>query len=397
MAKDYSPFTPGVPVPLEFFVGREKELSQILDRAGAAATGRVERVFIIGERGIGKSSLCQLVRIVSEKEHNLLGLHVHLGGAKSLKEVVHRTFERLLNDSIERAWYGRLKELFKKHIKEVDIFGVRVEFSANEADLEALVFNFADALRNILKEVGNGRKGLLLIFDDLDELAKSTEFANWLKSFIDGIATSGKPLPLLLILAGLPEQRVQMIAAQPSLARIFDIVEVTPLTEEETCQFFTQTFAKVGVEVEDAALKALYPYTAGYPALAQEIGDAIFKADTDDFISLSDVPRGVMNAVEIVGRKYIEPQVYAAMKSGKYRSILDKLSYGPHGVGLLAFKRKDIAKLLEPGEEKVLDNFLKKMTDLGVLDKDQEHGLGAYKFAKELHFIYFWLKAKPDK
>ena len=79
MVKDYSPFTPGVPVPLEFFVGREKELSQILDRAGAVATGRVERVFIIGERGIGKSSLCQLVRVISEKEHNLLGLHVHLG------------------------------------------------------------------------------------------------------------------------------------------------------------------------------------------------------------------------------------------------------------------------------------------------------------------------------
>lgn len=31
MVKEYSPFTSGVPVPLEFFVGRAQEICQFID------------------------------------------------------------------------------------------------------------------------------------------------------------------------------------------------------------------------------------------------------------------------------------------------------------------------------------------------------------------------------
>ena len=56
MVKEYSPFTPGVPVPLEIFVGRAQEISQFVDGIKRSiALGRTERFFIIGERGIGKS------------------------------------------------------------------------------------------------------------------------------------------------------------------------------------------------------------------------------------------------------------------------------------------------------------------------------------------------------
>ena len=44
----------------------------------------------------------------------------------------------------------------------------------------------------------------MLVLDDINGLARSDEFANWLKSFVDTVATAKKPLPLFLLLVGLP-------------------------------------------------------------------------------------------------------------------------------------------------------------------------------------------------
>lgn len=53
--KENSPFTPGNPVPVELFVGRAEQIEQIRRYARQACTGRLENVFLSGDRGIGKN------------------------------------------------------------------------------------------------------------------------------------------------------------------------------------------------------------------------------------------------------------------------------------------------------------------------------------------------------
>ena len=72
MPKDYSPFSPGQPVPAEFFVGRIPEIERLQGSAEAAASGRLQVAFLDGERGIGKSSLASTVRSVAERELNVI-------------------------------------------------------------------------------------------------------------------------------------------------------------------------------------------------------------------------------------------------------------------------------------------------------------------------------------
>lgn len=56
-----SPFTPGVAVPPWLFAGRKSELDSLIKKCGkAVANGTLERVFVTGERGIGKSSFCKI-------------------------------------------------------------------------------------------------------------------------------------------------------------------------------------------------------------------------------------------------------------------------------------------------------------------------------------------------
>ncbi|MBC7078662.1 MAG: ATP-binding protein, partial [Synergistales bacterium] len=188
MSKDYSPFTPGQPVPIEFFVGRKAEVEDFVRRVRAAAQGRLQTVFLVGERGIGKSSLAAFVRALAEREHALLGMHAFLGGVTALEETVQRIFDRLLKESSERTWFGKIKRLFKDHIRQVGLFGVTVEFAASETDLKRLVRDFVPSLGRVINELTGEVNALLLILDDINGLATNEHFANWLKSVVDEIA-----------------------------------------------------------------------------------------------------------------------------------------------------------------------------------------------------------------
>ncbi|HOP78407.1 MAG TPA: ATP-binding protein [Thermogutta sp.] len=393
-SKDYSPFTPGQPVPVEFFVGRSKEIDHIISAVRASTAGRLQVLFLTGERGIGKSSLARLVRIIADRKYGVLGLHSFLGGVTSLDETVRRVFDRLLKESVGKGWWAKIKEFFGDHIRQVDLFGVTVEFGAAEKELRRMVHDFAPALRNLLQKLRPEKKGILVVLDDINGLAASDQFANWLKSLVDEIATSSDPLPLCLMLVGLEDRRQSLVSLQPSLARVFDVVELRTWSDAETRDFFVNAFSKVGIHVEEEALKILVRFTGGFPVMAHEIGDATFNEDTDNRITREDALQGVVRAADIVGRKHVEPQVFTAIRSPRYRAILRKIASKPFEV---EFRRRDLWPLLKDDERKVFDNFLARMKKLGVVQANPEGGPGAYRFTNTLHYLYFWLEAARAK
>lgn len=394
MSRDYSPFTPGQPVALELFVGRQEEIRRLARSAEAAAHGQLQTLFIVGERGIGKSSLAAFVRTMAEHQFGMLGLHTFLGGVTSLEETVRRIFDRLVKESAGRSWFERIKQLFAEHIRQVDIFGVSIEFGPSSDELSYLVNGFVPALRNLLNQLGNETKGLFLVLDDINGLASHPPFASWLKSLVDEIATSQPRLPLCLVLVGLEERRYSLISNQPSLSRVFSIIDVRAWSEEETRQFFQRAFARVSVTVEEKAMDILTQYTGGLPVLAHEIGDATFNVDKDNRIDVRDAWAGVTAAAEVVGRKYVEPQVLQAIQSERYRQILREISREPLQD---TFRVGELKPRLKEKEAKVLANFLRRMKELGVLVTDREHGRGAYRFANRLHLLYFCLEAERAK
>jgi len=394
MSKDYSPFTPGQPVPVEFFVGRLAEVQRLVEKARNATAGKLQVAFVTGERGIGKSSLASFVRFIAERDYKVLGLHTFLGGVTSLEEMARRVFDRLLKESLGKTWEARIKDFFGNRIKQVGLFGVSLEFEAPDKDLRRTVHDFAPALRNLIERLGDEKKAILLVLDDINGLASSEHFANWLKSLVDEIATSQKPLPLCLCLVGLQDRRLSLVELQPSLARVFDVIEIKIWSDEETKDFFRTAFSTVSVQVDQEALGLISRFVGGLPVLAHEIGDAVFKVDSDNRIDKEDALEGIVLAADIVGRKHLEPQVFHAIRSPRYRAILRKIAKAPFKP---LFRVRDIRKRLTAEEQKVFHNFLTRMKKLGVLQVDREGGPGAYRFGNRLHYLYFWLEAERAK
>lgn len=387
-----SPFSPGRPVQPEYFVARIKEIQRLERAIRQTVSGRNENIFITGQRGIGKSSLAMFIRSLAEKEYNLIGSHCYLGGVRSLDEMMGVTFQKLLQDCTDKSLFESLRKIFDDYIAGLKLFGMGIEFTKDRSKLHTLTDNFLPALRKIYDEAKkNGKKGLILILDDLNGISDVPQFSQFLKSRVDELATSDKPLPILLILVGLPERRDELIKHQPSVARIFDVIDLPPMSNSESEDFFMNMFNVQNITVTSEALSLMVSRFGGFPMLMHEVGDAVFWQDSDGQIDLSDARQGITEAARNVGRKYIGAQVSNVLRNKTYSSILLRMGKKlPIGA---TFKRQELLKQkASEKERKNLDNFLNKTKKLGIM-KDADVR-GEYTFVNPLYHLYIWYEAK---
>lgn len=388
MSPESSPFRPGQTVPLEFFVGRREELGYLHGMVRASLQGRFKIGFVTGERGIGKSSAASFLRRLSEREDEVAASHAYLGGVDTLPGLLKATFERVLKDSVDRPWHDRVRALFGDRVRRVGLFGVTLELNLSESDLSAIAGDFVTSMRGLFEQLQD-RRALLLVLDDINGLASSAAFANWLKSVVDEIGTSDQPLPLCLLFVGLEQRRQELIASQPSLARVFELVDLAPWSQDEALEFYQRAFESAGACVPATLLDRLTAFAGGLPVLAHEIGDAVWRASPSTEIDEGSVIQGIMSAADTVGTKLVEPQIASAMRSGRYRSILRKIAEAPE----MSFRRAHIASRLSGAEQRVLDNFLRRMRKLGALELDPEVR-GGYRFPSRLHALYFFMESR---
>ena len=396
MQPELSPFKPGQPVPAEFFVGRIQEIHQLQSMVNASLQGQFKIGFVSGERGIGKSSLVSVVRHFSDRASNTASCHIHLGGVKGLNEMVRQIFDRILNESVDKSWHQQVKDFFGNHVKTVgmDLFGFTLELDVEDKQMSMLSQNFVPSMRNLLDKIKGEKEALLLILDDINGLATSTDFANWLKSMVDEIATSHQQkMPLCILVVGLEERRQELISGQPSLDRVFELINIFPWSPEETAEFYQSTFNSMNVSIEQNELNRLVLFTGGLPVLAHEIGDAVWRTIQSSNINAKEVNQGISIAANIIGQKLLEPQIFSAIQSEKYRSILRKIAAGEPKID---FTRAELVKRLPPEEVKSLDHFLRRMTKLGAIERVAEIK-GGYQFPNFLYALYFYLQSQFAK
>lgn len=390
MNKGKSPFYPGQPVPIDFFTGRINEINRLLRAVKQVELGKPQAVFIQGEYGIGKSSLASFIRFVAEKEHTLLGIHVLLGGAETIEDVVTKTLETILKSQLYKQTASEnIRNFLARYIGKQEFFGFSIDFEKLKIDSPNLTKGFLPFLRELFERVKSDNvKGILLILDEINGIAKNSQFSHFIKTLVDENSLSQQPLPLMLVLCGVEERRKELIQHHQPVERIFDIVNVSPMGEAEIKDFYKKSFQSVGMEVEEAALSYFVKFSAGFPKIMHVIGDIVFWMDTDNTIDEHDAIQGIFNAAEEIGKKFVDQQVYRALRSKDYHSILKKLS--KENVDI-SFHKSLLEKGLSATERKKLNNFLQRMKKLNVLKSGEERG--EYVFNSRLVLLYFKLKS----
>ncbi len=388
MNPETSPFRPGRPAPIDLFVGRSSEIERLHGLVRRSARGTLGVGFVTGERGIGKSSLAALVRHRAEHDSNAVGCHVYLGGVDDVPEMLRRTFHRLLNESIDKPWQQQLTSFLGNRIRSAGLFGLTLDLNLTGNDLETLARDFVPAIRNLVRSLPKPKQTILLVLDDINGLAKSAAFAHWLKSSVNEFATSASEGGLCILVVGLEERRRELLAGQPSLDRVFEVVDIAPWSDEEVAEFHRHCFARGGARVASKDIAFMVQFTGGLPVLAHEIGDAVWRSARAPEVTTADVAQGIIVAAEVIGSKLLEPGVFHALRSERYRSILRQIADGPR----MHFRRSEVLERLEGNDKSALDNFLRRMKKLGAIESDPKiHG--GYRFPNRLHALYFAMES----
>jgi len=392
--KGKSPFYPGQPVPVDFFIGRINEIQRILRAIKQVELGKPQAVFLTGEYGIGKSSLAGFLRFYAERNNHILGIHVLLGGAETLDDVAEKTVEAVIKQQIyEESRSDKVRNFLSRYIGQQSLFGLSINFEALKADAPNLSHGYLPFLRDLLDRLKNDNiKGIMLILDEINGITQNKQFSHFIKGLVDENALSKNPLPLMLMLCGVEDRREDMIKHHQPIERIFDVIEIKPMDQAEMKEFFNKAFNSVNMQVAEEALSSLCRYSAGFPKLMHIIGDNIFWVNQDSLVDEDDAIRGILSAAEEIGKKFVDQQVLNALRSNDYRSILAKLAKENFD---LSFKKGNIEKGLTDSEKKKFHNFLQRMKELGLFKAGEEQG--EYVFTSRLARLYVRFKSIENK
>ncbi len=388
--KGRSPFYPMQPVPVELFVGRGDQIRHIMQRAaGQVALGKPIAVYISGEYGIGKSSLARYVQLSAEREYGLLGIYATLGGVGNLDDVGAAILGATVQSGTLLPKAGEhIRNWLARYVGDQSVFGITLKASALKQDGPNIAQGPLPFLREVYEKAhAAGVKGIFLVMDEINGIASQPLFAHFLKDIVDSNALSRSPVPLLLMLCGTEERRRQIITNHIPVERIFDVVPIEPLGDQEIRRFFEQAFAETNMTIESGAMDVFIKYSAGFPRLMHLLGESAYWMDEDGVVSESDALRAAMQAAEDIGRKYVDAQVYQALRSKDYKSILRKIARS----GLdMTFRKSELSKGLTETEKRKLNNFLQRMKKLNVIRSGDDKG--EYEFLSRMVHLYIWIK-----
>ena len=384
-----SPFTPGRPVPVEYFVGRESEVTTLLSFARVSSyTEKLKVCYVYGAWGNGKSSIASFVQHMVQRRHNMAGAHVRLGRVRDLDSAICCIFDGILQESIGKPWYEAVKGFLGDGVEQTGAFGVAEKFNPKPSELSGYVNGFIPKTRELLGQLQRvNRKGLFLILDDIDDLADSSEFFAWLGNTAIKIADDAQPFPLCIAVAVTEDRHADTMRLYFPVDTSYGIVEMPLWGYEDTMEFYRNMFSRAGVKITKSALDALAASADGVPYIAHELGDAIFRTADSMNITEHDAIGAIAEGITLSGMKTRVSLILSVIENDAYLSILKKIVFAD----TRKYCRSDIAAsevsgIVSDKERKVLDDFFKKMVNIGLFETDPMVP-GQYYFTNHLYLV----------
>lgn len=352
-----SPFEPGKPVSPYKFKGRIKDCKKIIRNIPKVIhTGVPQHFFITGKRGMGKTSFAKYVSRVAEDNFNMISIHLNNGGGTTVDELIQKLLEALF-DEFDKNYLGKnLVNLFIDNVSEVKFAGTGFSLKNEKKLIQDVKNNFANFLIKTCENLPEGY-GIFILIDDINGLSDNIEFTNWYKGFFETIDFNEDYVPAVFTLISYPKEFDNLCDINESFSRMFQLIEIDKLEDDEIEEFFKDTFKEFNMDfTDDKALSSLVYYSWGMPLIMQQIGDSVFWNAQDDFKITEEIAiTGIINAAEEIGKKQIRSKLNK-IRSEHYEDIFIKL--GKHK--LMTFQKSEAKKILSPDEARVFDRFLSR-------------------------------------
>jgi len=264
-------FTPSAPIAVaEMFAGRQRQAAKIVDAIGE----RGRHVVLYGERGVGKSSLSQIVPfLIPSAPQHIRHIRVQCFPGDTFSNIAKRVFSRLHFE----ADYGEGKRAYA-----VSEF-YPGEVTIDDFLLEMRRFTEAEIPIIIIDE-----------FNEIDDEDTSITISNVIKALSDDIAN------VTIMVVGVASSLLDLMERHESIERCVEQVNMPRMSPDERREVIEKRLNKLGMSIEHDAKWTIVNLSRGLPAYVHSLGKhAVFSAigELRTRVTLADVNRAVEDVI----------------------------------------------------------------------------------------------------
>ena len=271
-----NPFRPGAGHMPTFLAGRDEEKKQFHRLLQQQLI--MENLVLTGLRGLGKTVLLETFKpmaIVS----GWLWAGTDLSETSSISEDNLAT--RILADiSVVTSAI-----VIGVEAKSAIGIGMPPHLQERRLDFQALVQIYngtpglvSDKLKRVLETVWehlakSGKRGMVFAYDEAQNLADHNALNQFPLSLLLDVFQSiqRKEIPFMLALTGLPTLFPKLVQARTFAERMFRVVSLDPLTEDETALAISKPTSGHAVQFSPQSIALVWNITAGYPYFVQYV------------------------------------------------------------------------------------------------------------------------------
>lgn len=243
-------FTPSTPITIaELFAGRSLQLTKMLDAIGE----RGRHIVLFGERGVGKSSIAQIVPFLVPK------------GPKEVKSIRVQAFP---NDTFSTI----AKRIFSK-------IHFRADYGNGEKAYNVGEFYPGDVtIDDFLNEMENFKETEIpiVVIDEFNEITDPTmtvSMANIIKALSDTASN------VTIIIVGVADNISQLFEEHRSIERCTEQIQMPRMTVDERKDILDKRISRLGMEIEGDAKWKVINLSKGLPTYVHALGKhAVFGA-----------------------------------------------------------------------------------------------------------------------
>lgn len=288
-----NPFTPSHPAAPQNLKGREREILEIDKSLSEAKNGRANHFLIIGDRGIGKTSLLHYANKSArtwnenfEENFSYIVVNVKIDKSTTQTDLAKDIYTKINNELSKNN--SNIKKTFEKTWG----FLQRVEFNGNKINPAPEVFSdnkntineISEALIEIVAEHcgDDDYDGILILIDEADQSSSELNLGAFVKYITENLEFECCS-KIIFGLSGLTSTIEKLTSSHASSLRIFNIIRMPKLKDDDLREILDEiklslsSSYDITFNLAEEVRNHWWEISDGHPHHIQQIGHQAFK------------------------------------------------------------------------------------------------------------------------
>jgi hypothetical protein len=280
---------------------------------------------------------------------------------ESLRQVVSSLLSKMPTKINKDNAINLVKEFANKWKPSISIGGtVELEYQADV--VSNLSTDFVRIVKNLWIAEKDNLDGIIFVIDEIDTIAGDINIASFLKVTTEELIES-KLDRVAFFLVGITGAMDKLKEDHPSVARIFETIEVLPMKENEAKDVIQRTLNGTNTKIDDHAQSKILQIASGFPYPIHQLGYHAYKIDKDNIIGTDDLEFAIDEMISRIKREELSKLLRKA-GSGDYRRIM--IAMAKHDS--IDVPLSDISKLIDRSTSN-MSSYMKALENREIITK----------------------------